>query len=146
MATRSTIALEHADGSVQQVYCHFDGYIENNGKILQAQYADPDKLSKLIELGDLSSLGMDIGTKHDFEYYGSDICTFYGRDRDEDNVEARRFENYDDYVTNLQAEEYNYILRPVDGQYVWFVSHYESQGNFETLIQSLNRVAVESLK
>ena len=27
MATRSTIALEFADGSVGQVYCHWDGQI-----------------------------------------------------------------------------------------------------------------------
>ena len=41
MATRSTIALEFADGTVQQVYCHWDGYIDHNGKILFENYSNP---------------------------------------------------------------------------------------------------------
>jgi hypothetical protein len=57
MGTRSTIALEFADGTVQQVYCHWDGYLEHNGKILQEHYSDPFKLRDLIDLGDMSSLG-----------------------------------------------------------------------------------------
>ena len=34
MGTRSTIALEYADGTVEQVYCHWDGYVSHNGLIL----------------------------------------------------------------------------------------------------------------
>lgn len=146
MATRSTIALEYADGTVKQIYCHHDGYIEKNGKILQEQYSDPDKLNKIIELGDLSSLGLNIGTKHDFDYYGSDICTFYGRDRNEDNVEPNQFKDFNDYLKNHRQEEYNYILRLINGQAVWLVSHYESQYRFEALNLASNRVAVDSLK
>lgn len=146
MATRSTIALEYADGTVKQIYCHHDGYIEKNGKILQEQYSDPDKLNKIIELGDLSSLGFNIGTKHDFDYYGSDICTFYGRDRNEDNVEPNQFKDFNDYLKNHRQEEYNYILRLINGQAVWLVSHYESQYRFEALNLASNRVAVDSLK
>jgi hypothetical protein len=56
MATRSTIALEFADGTVQQVYCHWDGYLEHNGKILFESYQDPFKLRDLIDLGDVSVL------------------------------------------------------------------------------------------
>ena len=40
MATRSTIALEFADGTVQQVYCHWDGYLDYNGKLLAEHYTD----------------------------------------------------------------------------------------------------------
>ena len=67
MGTRSTIALEFADGTVQQVYCHWDGYLEHNGKILQEHYSDPFKLRELIDLGDMSSLAPNIGTQHSFE-------------------------------------------------------------------------------
>ncbi len=35
MATRSTIALEFADGTVEQVYCHWDGYLDHNGALLR---------------------------------------------------------------------------------------------------------------
>jgi len=134
MATRSTIALEFADGTVQQVYSHWDGYIEHNGKILFEHYSDPFKLRDLIDLGDISSLGPNIGVKHPFSPHGdgdkaaydaameAGATTFYGRDRGEDGVSARKFANFDDYKANHQYEEFEYILR-TDGQ--WYVSSYE---------------------
>ncbi len=143
MATRSTIALEFADGTVQQVYCHWDGYLANNGAILQEHYSDPFKLRELIDLGDISSLGPNLGSKHEFDIpfkYGTpeyeaeqerrrDITTFYGRDRGETGCEARRFQHYDDYRDNAQFEEYNYILRR-DGK--WYVEFY---GKFDGLLE-----------
>lgn len=118
MATRSTISLEFADGTVGQVYCHWDGYLEHNGKMLQEYYTDPFKLQKLIDLGDLSSLARDIGTRHDFADQIPYECTFYGRDRGDKGCKARYFKTYDDFVENGQSEEYNYILR-TDGK--WYV-------------------------
>jgi len=54
MATRSTIALEFADGTVGQVYCHSDGYLSYNGQVLFQHYSDPFKLQELIDNGDVS--------------------------------------------------------------------------------------------
>lgn len=125
MATRSTIALEYADGTVQQIYCHWDGYLEHNGKILAEHYMDPFKLQQLVDLGDLSVLAPEIGEKHAFD--GNDHtnwCMFYGRDRGEEGTEARKFKDYADYRANVQGEEFNYILRQVDGKAVWFVEFY----------------------
>lgn len=134
MATRSTIALEFADGTVQQVYCHWDGYLEHNGKILFENYSDPFKLRDLIDLGDVSSLGPEIGTQHPFSPHESadakaaydaameaGATTFYGRDRGETGVSARKFDNYDMYRLSHQYEEFEYILR-TDGK--WYVSSY----------------------
>lgn len=127
MATRSTIALEFADGTVGQIYCHWDGYLEHNGKILFENYTDPFKLRQLIDLGDLSSLGKDIMPEpyreHTFDKPQEDVCVFYGRDRGEDGVGARYFKSFADYEQNHQYEEYEYILRQVDGKAVWFVSY-----------------------
>ena len=142
MATRSTIAMEFADGTVQQVYCHWDGYLDNNGEILQENYKDPLKVRALIDLGDISSLGPDIGDKHSFDIpfkYGTPeyqaeaerrrgITTFYGRDRGETGTNARKFKDYADYRANAQFEEYNYILR-TDGN--WYVEFY---GDFDGLL------------
>lgn len=142
MATRSTIALEYADGTVQQVYCHWDGYLDNNGTILLNNYSDPFKLRDLIDLGDISSLGPNVGEKHSFDIqakYGTpeyeaeaearrDITTFYGRDRGEEGTNARKFKDYADYRKNGQFEEYNYILR-TDGN--WYVEFY---GDFDGLL------------
>lgn len=122
MATRSTIALEFADGTVGQVYCHWDGYLEHNGKILRDSYTDPFKLRDLIDLGDLSVLHAELGQKHDFNEQYKDGCTFYGRDRGETEVSARYFKDFDSYARDAQFEEYNYILRQVNGRAVWFVA------------------------
>jgi hypothetical protein len=138
MATRSTIALEYADGTVGQVYCHWDGYLEHNGMLLYKHYSNPFILRDLLDLGDVSSLGRIIGTQHPFSPHfdeGSRIAydlaqaqgatTFYGRDRGEDGVGARKFKDFADYKANHQYEEYEYILRSVCGEAVWFVSDHD---------------------
>ena len=38
MGTRSTIAIQKLDGSVEQIYCHWDGYLDHNGTILKTEY------------------------------------------------------------------------------------------------------------
>jgi len=138
MATRSTIAIEYADGTVGQVYCHWDGYLAHNGQILLNYYSNPFVLRDLIDLGDISSLGKIIGTKHPFSPHGDGdkaaydqameqgCTTFYGRDRGETGVAAKTFASYEDYVAKHQYEEYEYILRQVDGKAVWFVADHNN--------------------
>lgn len=147
MGTRSTIALEYADGTVEQVYCHWDGYLEHNGKILMDHYTDPFKLRDLIDQGDISSLGKVIGKRHPFspaynetnaakkakiqaaidQARAEGYTTFYARDRGEDGCEARKFKDFEDYKANHQYEEYEYILRQVDGKAVWFVADHSDR-------------------
>jgi hypothetical protein len=147
MATRSTIALEYADGTIGQVYCHWDGYLAHNGQMLQEHYSNPFILRDLIDLGDISSLRPTVGTKHAFsrlevpmdgeaydKLYG-DMTTFYGRDRGETGTSAKKFASYEDYLLNHQYEEYEYILRSVHGQAVWFVADHSE--DFKPLLQAL---------
>lgn len=136
MGTRSTIALEYADGTVDQIYCHWDGYVENNGKLLMENYQDPFKVREMMDLGDMSSLGSEIGEVHPFSPSGTPMsceeyetkfgkmCTFYGRDRGEEGVKAKRFSDFDMYRLSHQYEEYEYILRN-DGN--WYVCRGESK-------------------
>ena len=55
MATRSVIA-KLDDKGIQAIYCHNDGYLSNNGKILDQHYANEVKVDNLIIQGDASSL------------------------------------------------------------------------------------------
>ena len=140
MATRSTIALEYADGTVHQVYCHWDGYLEHNGKILRDWYSNPFILRDLIDLGAVSSLRPMIGTKHAFSHFElraeevagyklltENMTTFYARDRGEKLI-VHKFNDYEDYLAHHQYEEYEYILRQVNGVAVWFVSEHGAIG------------------
>ena len=131
MGTRSRIGVMHGD-NCKSVYCHWDGYLGYVGRILLEHY-DSAKANHLVALGDLSSLRPEIGSEHPFSYIGEmdsaeydklygDMCTFYGRDRGELSVSARRFKDFEDYKANHQYEEYEYILRQVDGKAVWFVA------------------------
>ena len=145
MGTRSTIALEYADGTVEQIYCHWDGYLSTNGQILARHYSDPFKVRQLMDLGDMSSLGERIGTQHAFDKAPEGECTFYLRDRKEQGCKAKKFKDYADYVENHQYEEYEYILRQVDGKAVWFVADHDNV--YETLEQAFideqDRIAQE---
>ena len=138
MATRSTIALEFADGTIGQVYCHWDGYLAHNGKMLQEYYSNPFILRDLIDLGSLSSLHPTIGTKHPFSMFEAnmtqdeyanlyrDMCVFYGRDRGEGQSDATYFKDYEHFLVDGQREEYDYILRNVNGVATWFVADHDA--------------------
>ena len=126
MGTRSTIALEFADCSVQQVYCHWDGYLSNNGRILFNSYSDPFKLQQLIDLGGLSSLAEAVSptSEPSFEHAQKGVCVFYARDRGEVLSKAC-FDNFESYAYDSDREEFNYILR---NNGVWYVRK-EQRGN-----------------
>jgi len=114
MATRSTIALEFADGTVQQVYCHFDGYLSGIGAQLQSDFTDPFELRDLINEGDMSSIGSPYS------------------DRGEDSP-ARKYKDINEYFAECQQEEYDYILRNVNGVATWFVRFYATDGEWIVL-------------
>lgn len=108
MGTRSRIGIEGKNG-ITSIYCHWDGYPEHNGRILREHYTDEAKIEQMMKLGNLSSLGSEIGTKHDFNQHTTSECTFYGRDRGDKNMTARKhidFEAFMDY-----REDYNYLFR-----------------------------------
>jgi hypothetical protein len=51
------------------------------------------------------------------------MCTFYGRDRGESGVSAKKFVDFQDYLAHHQYEEYEYILRK-DGN--WYVKCHDA--------------------
>ena len=122
MGTRSTIAIEFADNSVSQIYCHWDGYLENNGQILAEHYMDPFKVRSLIDLGDFSSLRETVEETRDGAY----------SERGED-CQARRYMNVDEYFEECQQEEYDYLLTAQTG---WLVRCYATEGKWVTLAEA----------
>ena len=128
MGTRSRIAVMHAE-VVKSVSCNWDGYLAYNGKILQ-QYYDSPKVNNLVALGDISSLGPDIGEEHPFSRFETDLSdeaydelygnmtTFYGRDRGEENVSWQVAHSFEQFLEQCQDSDadYYYIIR--DG--IWY--------------------------
>jgi hypothetical protein len=136
MATRSTIAIQLENGSIKQVYCHWDGYLSNNGKILVNHYKDSAKVLELINKGSISILAENINSskdsKHDFDEPQKDVCVFfYSRDREEE-LEIEEFKDLEDYLNNTNFEEFNYIFK--------YNEWYYSENNnivFEKVIDNL---------
>ena len=132
MGTRSTIALEFADGTVEQVYCHWDGYLEHNGKILAGHYINPFKLKELLALGGFSSLEATVeGT----------ATTAYTQRGEECRIE--KYKDIEDYRENVGGEEYDYILCQREGKAVWFVRSYATNGNWVSLEVAFEEQAKE---
>jgi hypothetical protein len=148
----------HGD-NCKSVYCHWDGYLEYNGSILQKHY-DSVKANNLVALGDLSSLKPEIGIQHAFGYHGTEIsaedyekqfgnmCTFYGRDRGESNVEFQTDTDFESFIDRVQGNccEWYYIMR--DG--VWYVGNvYSSDEQFYKklvpLAEALARLPVDAV-
>jgi hypothetical protein len=140
MGTRSRIGVMHGD-VCKSVYCHWDGYLEHNGAILQEHY-NSAKANNLVALGDLSALRPEIGDQHPFSQFEVDemdrdefirttenMCTFYGRDRLETGIEFKSdltFEAFFDRAEGCGAEWF-YVMQ--DG--VWYVGNTdENDGKF----------------
>ena len=122
MGTRSRIGVMHGN-KVKSIYCHWDGYLSHNGRILQDSY-DSARANQLVALGDLSSLRPNIGEKHAFspfdidmsrEEYDSqygDMCLFYGRDRGEKDTEHKVDHTFAEFLERVDGcgGEYYYIM------------------------------------
>lgn len=126
MSTRSLIGRLLPNGNVEYVYCHSDGYPSHNGRILNTYYSDPAKVAELMALGDLSSLGANIGVTTDFNTRDFDTpeakrqCYAYGRDRGENDIKAGNVVNETAFGRALKAgPAYHYLFK--DGQ--WYGKH-----------------------
>ena len=54
MSTRSHIGIRNADGRLDVIDCHWDGYPSYNGAVLFHHDQDPEKIRELNALGDIS--------------------------------------------------------------------------------------------
>ena len=150
MATRSTIAKLGKDGIIKAVYCHSDGYLGWNGKILNKHYKDESKVDELLAHGDISSLNKNIGEKLDFNKYmlfaNKEQCRFYHRDRGEE-LKFNTFDSKEEYLDYAGDVANGFIYLYAYG--TWYVysngfvrSHGEATYKFVELEKALEGVNV----
>ena len=115
MATRSAIGMVEYDGSVTSIYCHWDGYPENNGRLLRKHWNDVYLIEQLMSLGDLSVLGKELGEKQDFDQpTDRSWCLAYGRDRGQPGAVAKSYVNAEAFIknaTNDYGTDYIYLFQ-----------------------------------
>ena len=98
MSTRSRIGILNADGSVDSIYCHHDGYLSHVGDLLINCYDTEEKVRELLKLCDISSLEGTIKQTQKFAYNSN------GED-----TEVLHSKNESEFLK--VGEEYNYLFK-----------------------------------
>lgn len=120
MATRSLIGSVQPNGTIKTIYCHWDGFPGNNGKILLQAYNTPIKVEELIEDGDLSSLGWTWETCRHYSSRGDSWELIQPREVEVGHLNALAYECNAEYVYVFNDEfewecyEYNYTSGELD--------------------------------
>jgi hypothetical protein len=131
MSTRSSIAVESADGKVSAVYCHFDGYLSGVGAALLEKHNTQEAAEALVALGDLSTV--------------ADSVKAYHRDRGEEweDVKPHQYANRVEYFERVAKEigdnGYRYLF--ADG--AWHIWRRRGREELETVSAALARNADE---
>jgi len=134
MATRSYIGVQMPNGSIEAVYCHFDGYPRGVGHTLHTYHNSLQAAASILELGDLSYLAEKLapepGQEHKFGNAVEGVTVAYTRDRGETGLEARTFPDIKTFTQAAEGSwaEYVYLFRdgawsyspvPTKGEPVW---------------------------
>ena len=113
--------LDEKFNDVKFIYCHFDGYPEYVGYMLDTYYKDHGKVEDLLNLGDISCLKENLQPNgdHSYENPEENVTIAYCRDRGEGwndvapkHTQLANYEKKEDIII-----EYRYLYK--DGQ--WYV-------------------------
>lgn len=99
MSTNSTIAIEKANGQVEAIYCHWDGYLDGVGQELLDNYCCTENVQELIDEGHHSSIA-------------GEAVSYKSMGRGEQP--AQKYSNLKSYVNEGDFEEYNYLFKESD--------------------------------
>lgn len=140
MGTHSRIGKLLPNGKVRSIYCHYDGYVQGGvGEDLLTHYQDESKIDALLDLGNLSGIGKEIGEKQDFydlPNINPNWCLAYERDRGQKNQEATLTNSEQEYLKD--ANNYSYIYLYKDGEW-WFTDTYQDRySGLQTISSALN--------
>jgi hypothetical protein len=116
MATRGRIGLELSNGSVLSVYHHWDSYPEWLGRILKTHYNTRQKVSELIDGGDMSCCWTE--DRWNSETKAQEYGPQYYSQRGEDSP-PEFHSNLQEYLS--EGEEYAYLF--TNGEWVCYDRH-----------------------
>lgn len=127
MSTRSFIGIHRPDGSIDGIYCHFDGYlIDGVGEMLLNHYQNPDKIESLIQLGSISYLEKEVapedGTVHSFEHPQDGVTVAYHRDRHEPHLDIVHAKNLQQLQIIVDRSWYEYVYLFDQESGIWQVN------------------------
>jgi hypothetical protein len=112
MGTHAVIAVQYNE-TINAVYCHWDGYFEHVGNILQEHYKTEDKIDQLIQNGGMSSLGETIEKCGFYNETGYDVDNDFKLFVDSPFQSAR-----EKLLTYAKASFISYVYLFVEGNWI----------------------------
>ena len=138
MSTNCNIAIVLPDETVKSIYVHFDGYPEGVGAVLDTFYRNELKIKRLMDLGDLSSLGETPEVPANSQQHRVDkatgeyiYCDSYAN-KGESNTEAKLWATLSEFLKNA-TKEYTYIW--MDS--TWYYRHEDN--DLKLLVDKLHK-------
>ena len=128
MSTKCAIGYKGSRG-IQAISCHFDGSFKKVGMDLFVFYQDKEKVKSLIRVGDIESLGCNVGipnlpyqsvkdlrvvaeyNKHPLTSFCMEYAAISGNSQ---AYKAKQFENEDDFSGNYCDADYWYLYDSSD--------------------------------
>ena len=122
MSTRSRIGILHADGTTETIYCHSDGYPDQQMPLLTGHYETAEKVQALLALGDISYLAEriapDADEPHSFNEPADGVTVAYHRDRNERMHPAQRHGSIDALKADNWDVSYFYLFDAENGAWL----------------------------
>ena len=140
MSTRSRIGILLPDDSILSVYHHWDGYPEWLGVTLEEHYNTKEKVSKLIDGGNMSSCYSDNEYDEEKQEFvkNDPRPVYYGGDDERPRL-SRNFTQF--AFDSKSGEEYLYLF--VDNEWNGFsLDHKYSEEDWEILDTKVNPVEI----
>ena len=132
MGTRSEIGIVKDDGSIESIFCHYDGYISGVGATLLEFYNTKEKIMALMKCGHLCGLGAcpsecireDWATNVPNFYFKKLGKDFYGKGSDDNGI----------------GRDFSYLYFFKDGE--WMVSYWKTTrrwGEYKKVVVPLDK-------
>ena len=136
MGTRSLIARENKNGSIDYLYCHWDGYLSYNGLVLFLGYSSIERLNKLFE----AKVGFSsINDNFEKVKFAPDMKM----------ETAQNLEEFEKVIRERWDIEYTYLAKIENEHIKWyFKKHFRSDTwhEFPSVYQWLNTIDSELTK
>lgn len=123
MSTRSIIAKQVGEDKYLTIFCHYNGYPDDNGATLLKHYNTPERVDALLALGDLEFLREKIEptpqTPHTAGFPQSGVTVAMQRDMNLSGCEAVEMTREELIEPEYEGIEYTYVFSQ-DGKWLYF--------------------------
>jgi hypothetical protein len=120
------IGIVNEDGSVTATYCHYDGYLEGNGRTLVDNYNSPNRARAVAESGYLSALNENLNASIESSVHKNEKPVVYA------SVKVYMKCGY-----NHAGADYLYLF---DGAVWFYAAGRQSRPRFEEVEMNLDNI------